>query len=275
MTNCNKSLCDSLCPSTCKLDRFKYDSESKCYPDIYYRTEKNTLVTLPASRNVGLTRQDLFLLCNYGLAVVGERLRCGDEFLVVDDYEIFEGGVSELIANLAEHYEQGRTHYIFTDTFAAYMHERTELLGIKSVCPVTAYQHYRLLESGDITSEGRWLVGDADWGQLDNILADISGEPEDDDVDLATFIARTAVDHPKSGKDRTVALLAILAERLREQVIKKWLNIYIVSMTDRKGVLHVQVSHDCPQSVKETIEQIWEEVFYEPTCAFGTVDTWS
>ncbi len=275
MRNCNKSLCDSLCPSICKLDRFKYDSESKCYPDIYYRTEKNTLVTLPASRNVGLTRQDLFLLCNYGKAVVGERLRCGDEFLIVNDYQMFEGGVSELLASLSEHHEQGRTHYIFSDTYVAYVHERTELLGVRTSQAVTAYQHYRLVEGGDITSEGRWLSGDADWGQLDNILDSIGDEPEVPEIDLATFINRTAVIHPKSGKDRTVATLTILADRLRHEFSRRWLNNYVSQALDRKGELQVLVSEDCPEQVKATIKQIWEEVFYEPTCEFRTVGTWN
>ena len=160
-------------------------------------------------------------------------------------------------------------HSIWSDTYAAWANENDDLIGCRTEWSVTAYQHYRLLEDGCINSDGKWLWGHADLVQLEYQLEGYDKEgPSEEDVDLATFIDHTAVDHPKSGKNRTVALLAILAERLKERVSKKWLNRYIASMTDWKGCLQVQVSHDCPWVVVKEIESIWEEVFFEPTCEF-------
>ena len=164
-------------------------------------------------------------------------------------------------------------HYIWSETYAAWSNENDNLIGTRTEWPVTAYQHYRLLEDGCINSDGKWLWGHPDLVQLEYQLEEYDKQgPAEEDVDLATFIARTVVEHPKSGKARTVALLAVLAERLKERISKKWLNKYIHQMLDRKGVLQVQVSDDCPWVVVKEIENIWEEVFFEPLCEFEGLD---
>ena len=198
---------------------------------------------------------------------------------------------------------QRESHRIWSDTYLAYSYEDESLLGVEVSCTVTPYQHYRLFEDGSIDSNDKYILGDADWGQLSNQLDSYDAQLKEQqearciiaelrhdvanrdteirrlehkllshnpgqDVDLADFIARTVVVHPKSGSDRTVALLSILAERLRKRLSIYWLDQHIVKAIDRKGVLQVAIGNNCPTQIKFEIKEIWNNVFNEPLVEF-------
>ncbi len=285
MTNCNKNLCDSTCPSVCKLDRFKYDSDGKCRPAIWWSRDKKTNVLLPASRGFAFTREELFLLCNYGECKVAERLKTGEEYLIFGDYTIFEGdSMSQTIDHYRKCWEAGATHCIFCDSYLACSHENDDLLGRRTVWCITPYHHYRLFEDGCITSEGKWLWGYPDLVQFEYQLAEYDEDletrselREESDLITSSLISSKVVAHCKGDRVRSSAALAMLVERLRGVISINLLDQYIDTICDRKGVLQVNIRIDCPHVVTDTLTSIWDEEFCEPLVEIEVTaaDIWS
>ncbi len=82
-------------------------------------------------------------------------------------------------------------------------------------------------------------------------------------TDLMTFISNTAITNRKSGRNRVVALLTLLATALEGTIMVGSLDRFIVSAEDNKGSLLLTIMPNCPSIVWAEAEAIWEAAFNE------------